>query len=221
MRRTVLFLAFALAASTTFAHDQGGDVSKVNGSIHAESGQTYGDLDTVNGSIHIDSGANVGDVETVNGSISGEDKAVMASASTVNGAIRLGEQSRVTGKVETVNGAVTVGKLSELGDDLSTVNGKILIYQSNITGDVSTVNGDITVGTHSHIHGGITVDKPTGFSWGKQRKPRILIGPNAVVMGELVFKREVELIVHSSAKIGKVTGATVQTYTDKVPDRKD
>ena len=81
MRRTVLFLAFALAASSTFAHDQGGDVSKVNGSIHAESGQTYGDLDTVNGSIHIDSGASVGDVETVNGSISGEDKAVMASAS--------------------------------------------------------------------------------------------------------------------------------------------
>jgi len=219
MRRTVLFLALALAASSSFAHDN--DVSKVNGSIHAESGQSYGDLDTVNGSIRIDAGATVGDVETVNGSISGEDKAVLTSAGTVNGSISLGEQTRVTGKVETVNGGVTVGKLSELGDELSTVNGKIVIYQSKVTGLVSTVNGDITVGTNSHLHGGILVDKPHGLSWGKQKKPRILIGPNAVVMGELVFKREVELIVHSTAKIGKVTGATVETYTDKIPARKD
>jgi DUF4097 and DUF4098 domain-containing protein YvlB len=221
MRHTVLFLALALATSNVLGHDN--DVSKVNGSIHAESGQSYGDLDTVNGSIRIDAGATVGDTETVNGSISSEDKAVLSSASTVNGSITLGEQSRVAGKVETVNGAITVGKLSELGNELSTVNGKILIYQSNIQGGLSTVNGDVTVGANSHIHGGILVDKSTtwGISWGKQKIPRILIGPNAVVMGDLVFKREVELIVHSTAKIGKVTGATVQTYTDKVPARKD
>ncbi len=224
MRRTVFFLAFALAASSTFAHDQGDgkDISKVNGSIHAESGHTYGDLDTVNGSIRIEAGSTVGDVETVNGAISGEDKAVLGSASTVNGAITLGEQTHVKGNVETVNGGITVGKLSELkGAQLSTVNGKILIYQSNVQGLVSTMNGDITVGSHSHIHGGILVDKPTGLSWGKQKIPRVLIGQNAVVMGELVFKREVDLLVHRSAKIGKVTGATPQIYTDKIPARKD
>jgi DUF4097 and DUF4098 domain-containing protein YvlB len=220
MRHTVLFLALALAAGSSLARDN--DVSKVNGSIHAESGQSYGDLDTVNGSIRIDAGAIVSDVETVNGSISSEDKAALASASTVNGSITLGEQTRVSGNVETVNGGITIGKLSELkGDELSTVNGKILIYQSSIHGQISTVNGDITVGSNSHVHGGILVDKPHGFSWGKQKTPRILIGPNAVVMGELVFKREVQLVVHSSAKIGKVTGATVETYTDKIPARKD
>ena len=219
MRRTVLFLALALATSSTLAKDN--DVSKVNGSIHAQSGQSYGDLDTVNGSIRIDAGATVGNVETVNGSISSEDKATLTGASTVNGSIKLGEQTKVSGEVSTVNGAVTVGKLSNLGADLNTVNGKILIYQSNITGLVSTVNGDITVGTRSHIHGGILVDKTSGISWGKPKTPRILIGPNAVVMGELVFKRDVELLVHSTAKIGKVTGATVQTYTDKPPARKD
>ena len=219
MRRTVLFLALALATSSTLAKDN--DVSKVNGSIHAQSGQSYGDLDTVNGSIRIDAGATVGKVETVNGSISSEAKAILGSASTVNGAINLGQQSKVSGEVNTVNGAVTVGKLSDLGADLSTVNGKILIYQSNITGLVSTVNGDITVGSRSHIHGGILVDKTSGISWGKPKTPRILIGPNAVVVGELIFKRDVELWVHSTAKIGKVTGATVQTYTDKPPARKD
>ncbi|MEO6171525.1 MAG: hypothetical protein ABIP02_00260 [Arenimonas sp.] len=222
MRRTVLFLALAFVASSTLAHDNDHDVSKVNGSIHAESGQIYGDLDTVNGSIHIDAGATVEDVETVNGAISIEDKAAVGSASTVNGAISLGEQTRVAGNVSTVNGGISIGKLSELkGSELSTVNGKILIFQSDIKGRISTVNGDITVGSNSHVQGGILVDKPHGFSWGKQKIPRVLIGPNAVVMGELVFKREVELVVHKSAKIGKVTGATVHTFTDKVPERKD
>ena len=224
MRRTVLFLALAFAASSTYAHEHGDgkDVSKVNGSIHADSGHSYGDLDTVNGSIRIDAGATVGNAETVNGAISTEDKAVLASASTVNGSITLGAQNRVEGNVETVNGGITVGKLSELkGDELSTVNGKIVIYQSTIQGRVSTVNGDVTIGSNTQIHGGILVDKPTGLSWGKPKIPRILIGPNAVVKGDLVFKREVELLVHSSAKIGKVTGATAITYTDKIPARKD
>jgi len=224
MRRTVLFLALAFAASSTYAHEHGDgkDVSKVNGSIHADSGHSYGDLDTVNGSIRIDAGATVGNAETVNGAISAEDKAVLASAGAVNGSITLGAQTRVEGNVETVNGGITVGKLSELkGDELSTVNGKILIYQSTIHGRVSTVNGDVTVGSNTQIHGGILVDKPSGLSWGKAKIPRILIGPNAVVKGDLVFKREVELLVHSSAKIGKVTGATPITYTDKIPARQD
>ena len=219
MHRIVLFLSLVLAAGSTLAKDN--NISKLNGSIHAQSGQSYGDLDTVNGSIRIDAGATVGNVETVNGSISSEDKATLTGASTVNGSIKLGEQTKVSGEVSTVNGGVTVGKLSKLGADLNTVNGKILIYQSSITGRVSTVNGDITVGSSSHIHGGILVDKTSGISWGKQKTPRILIGPNAIVMGELIFKRPVELLVHSTAKVGKVTGANVQTYTDKPPARKD
>ena len=219
MHRIVLFLTLVLAASSTLAKDN--NISKLNGSIHAQSGQSYGDLNTVNGSIRIDAGATVGNVETVNGSISSEDKATLTGASTVNGSIKLGEQTKVSGEVSTVNGGVTVGKLSNLGADLNTVNGKILIYQSSITGRVSTVNGDITVGSSSHIHGGILVEKNSGMSWGKQKTPRILIGPNAIVMGELIFKRPVELLVHNTAKIGKVTGATVQTYTDKPPVRKD
>ena len=37
--------------------------------------------------------------------------------------------------------------------------------------------------------------------------------------GTLVFEREVELLVHASAKVGTVTGATAQAYTDKLPPR--
>jgi len=47
----------------------------------------------------------------------------------------------------------------------------------------------------------------------------VVIGPNAVVDGELRFEREVELFVHPSAKIGKVIGATAKPYTDTLPAR--
>ena len=63
-----------------------------------------------------------------------------------------------------------------------------------------------------HVKGGIKVEKP-GTSWipihfGKHTPPRIIIGPNAVVDGPLVFEREVKLYVHASARTGAITGAT-------------
>jgi hypothetical protein len=72
------------------------------------------------------------------------------------------------------------------------------------------------------VGGGILVEKPsTGwFNSNKSRIPRIVIGPRSVVEGALVFEREVELFVHASARIGEVTGATAQAYTDSLPARK-
>ena len=79
-------------------------------------------------------------------------------------------------------------------------------------GGIDTVNGDITVGVGSHVKGGIKVEKPSPhwlpISFGKRTPPRIIVGPNAVVDGPLVFEREVKLYVHSSARIGSVSGAT-------------
>jgi len=71
------------------------------------------------------------------------------------------------------------------------------------------------------VRGGILVEKPSTGWWnsGKSRKPRIVVGPGSVVEGALVFEREVELFVHASAKVGAVTGATAQAYTDKLPPR--
>ncbi|MGH8241029.1 MAG: hypothetical protein ACREXP_28975, partial [Steroidobacteraceae bacterium] len=47
-----------------------GSVSKVNGSVRVEAGQSAGDVSTVNGSVTIEEGATAADVETVNGSVS-------------------------------------------------------------------------------------------------------------------------------------------------------
>jgi hypothetical protein len=71
------------------------------------------------------------------------------------------------------------------------------------------------------VHGGIKVEKP-GTSWmpihiGKHTPPRIIIGPNAIVDGPLVFEREVKLYVHSSARIGSVTGATAVRFSGAQP----
>ena len=211
-------LLLALAASPVLAQES---IDKVNGSITAESGQQYGDLETVNGSVTIEDNARTGDASTVNGSIKVGDGAAVGGLETVNGSIRTGKRLRASGDIETVNGSVFVDRGGSL-EDVSTVNGSIGLVDSDLSGGIETVSGDITVGAGSHVKGGIKVEKPSGnwspISFGKRKPPRIIIGPNAVVEGPLVFEREVKLYVHDTAKVGKVTGATAVAYSgDRAP----
>jgi DUF4097 and DUF4098 domain-containing protein YvlB len=218
-RQPLALAVLLLAAVPAFAQT---DIDKVNGSIEAAAGQAFGSLTTVNGSIRVEAGATVEEAETVNGSIRIADNASVGSAETVNGGIRLGEQVSVRGDLSTVNGGIFVGNNGRVGDDIETVNGAIGLVRTELAGDISTVNGDITVGIGSHVRGGITIEKPTN-NWlpitiGKQRIPRIVIGPEARVDGPMVFEREVKLYVHSSARIGQVTGATPVSYdTPRAP----
>jgi hypothetical protein len=180
--RIAVTLALVLCAPLAVAQES---IDKVNGSITAESGQTYGDL------------------------------------ATVNGGIRIGKQLRSSGSIETVNGDIFVGRGGSL-EGISTVNGAIGLVDSDLSGGIETVNGDITVGAGSHVKGGIKVEKPTSnwmpISIGKRKPPRIVIGPNAVVEGPLVFEREVKLYVHESARTGAITGATAVRYSgDRAP----
>ena len=227
MRRTLLALALALSLGSTAAlahgdeHHDGGSISRVNGSITADAGQQYGDLETVNGSIRVRERAVADGVETVNGSITLGDEARVQEVSTVNGSINAGERVQVARGAETVNGSVRFDFNSRIGGDLTTVNGGITIKQSQVDGQIHTVNGDITVGAKSTVRGGIWVEKPHGISFGRQRIPRIVIGPDVTVQGTLRFDREVELFVHPSAKIGTVNGAKVQSWTTTLPPRRD
>ncbi|QDH68850.1 DUF4097 family beta strand repeat-containing protein [Marilutibacter alkalisoli] len=214
-----LALILALApASAAFAQQS---ISKVNGSITAEAGQEYGSLETVNGSIRIGAGARVRNAETVNGSIKAGNSARTGSLETVNGSIRLEEQVEVDGDLETVNGSIFVGRDGRIAEGIETVNGAIGLVAARVGGDIETVTGDLTVGAGSHVRGGIRYHKPSmvRFNVGKkQRPPRVIIGPNAVVEGPLVFEREVKLYVHTSARIGAITGATAIRYdTDRAP----
>ena len=213
--RTALLLTLALATTPALAQQ---DVSKVNGSVSADAGQAYGDLETVNGSVSIAAGATVEDASTVNGSITVGDKAQAASLETVNGAIRIGKDVQVRKDVETVNGSIFTDRSTTIGGNVDTVNGAIGLVGTQLAGGIETVNGDITVGIGSHVKGGIKVEKPRGWSIKPRRDPRIIIGPNAVVEGPLVFERPVTLYVHTSARIGAVTGATAKPFsTDTAP----
>ena len=226
MRLALLALSLALACPAALAHDdddstaKGGNISHVNRGITAEAGRQYGDLETVNGGISIEAGASADTVETVNGGISVDDHARLGSLETVNGGITAGQDVQVARGAETVNGGIRFEFGSSVGRDVTTVNGGITVKKTHVGGRIETVNGDITVGNGSVVEGGILVQKPQGISWGRQRTPRIIIGPNAVVNGTLRFEREVELFVHPSAKIGAVSGATVQRYTDTLPPRR-
>jgi len=222
IRLRIAPLVLALAATMPLASAaQDNSIDKVNGSIDAEAGQTYGSLETVNGSIRIGDGARTGTAETVNGSIKAGNDIHSRGLTTVNGSIHLGTHALVDGDIETVNGGIFVDRGGRVAKDVTTVNGAIGLVGTDLAGGIDTVNGDITVGIGSHVHGGIRVEKP-GTSWmpihiGKHTPPRIIIGPNAIVDGPLVFEREVKLYVHSSARIGSVTGATAVRFSGAQP----
>ena len=228
MNRTLLFTVLLAATGLAHAHDhasadgRGRDIDKVNGGITAEAGQSYGDLSTVNGGIDLEMGAKVEDVETVNGGIDAEDDVSARSVSTVNGGIHFGQRARIDGDVETVNGGIFIDRGGNLRRGVSTVNGGIGLIDTDLGGGIETVNGDVTVGVGSHVKGGIRVEKPSkswGVRWGKPKVPRIVIGANAVVEGNLVFERDVKLYVHESARIGAVSGATAQRYNSATPPK--
>lgn len=232
----LLATALALASGGALAQD---DISKVNGGVSAEAGQTYRDLSTVNGGIRIGDGARLRNAETVNGGIRGGDgvqaedmetvngginlgaRAQVDTLTTVNGGIRLGTEARVGRHIESVSGGVFVDRGSRVGGNVGTVNGAIGLVGTEVAGDVKTVNGDVTIGAGSRVRGGLTIEKPSS-NWFpvtiNRRNPRVVIGPDAVVDGPLDFKREVTLYVHTSARTGAITGATAIPYdTPRAP----
>ena len=209
-------LLACLVAMPVFAQ---ANIEKVNGTIRVDAGQAAGTLETVNGSIHIEAGATTRDAETVNGSIKVGANARTGGLETVNGSIRIEESVQVGGNIETVNGSVFVGRNGRVQGGVETVNGAIGLVDVDLTGGIGTVNGDVTVGAGSHVRGGIRYE--TSQSWisytpknGKKKNdPRVVIGPNAVVDGPLLFERKVELYIHSTARTGAITGATAVRYT--------
>lgn len=195
------------------------DVSKVNGSIKVEAGQSFGDLDTVNGSIRIGAGASAKSVSTVNGNIQVEEGARIGAVDAVNGGIKLGPRVTTAGNVETVNGSIFADRGGQIEGGVETVNGPIGLVETRVRNSLKTVNGDITVGIGSQVEGGIHVEKPNfSISLSAPRKPRVIIGPKASVAGELKFEREVVLYVHRTATIGPVNGAEPIPFdTDTAP----
>jgi hypothetical protein len=203
----------------------GGDVTAdssgantVNGSIHVPAGTKSGELATVNGSIHIDENSTVGSAGTVNGSVTLGAHSTAASLATVNGGITLDDGAHVAREVSTVNGGLTLDTGAEVGGVLANVNGRIALHAAHVGGGLRTVDGDIDVLGASRVEGGIIVKRGGGglFSF-HTHTPRIVIGPGAVVQGDLRFERQVQLYVSDQASTGAISGATAIRFSGASP----
>jgi cytoskeletal protein CcmA (bactofilin family) len=190
--------------------------NKVNGSVHIAAGQPAEDARTVNGSVHVDDNAAVSSATTVNGSVRLGAHATAASMKTVNGAISLGDGAHVSGKAGSVNGDLTLGNNSEVAGSLTNVNGKISLSSAHVAGGIRTVNGNISIMGTSRVEGGILVEKPNSIMFNNE-DPVIVIGPGAVIQGEMKFERKVKLYVSDKATIGTVSGATPIAFSGETP----
>jgi len=183
--------------------------STVNGSISVGSGSTInGSLSTVNGTIRVGENTRMRDVETVNGSIRIDSGSSADDIDSVNGSIRLGDNVTVEGGVDVVNGKITLGKGTTVADNVENVNGEMTLTGAEVGGDISTVSGDIWLDDGTVVQGNLTVEKPGGWGWNKEsRKPKIVIGRDSRVVGNIDLEREVELFISDSAEVGGVVGA--------------
>ncbi len=204
--------AFAASVNKSIKLEAGEAASgatSVNGSITVgENAVVTGGIKTVNGSIRVDSGASIENASTVNGGVHVSDNVRADNLSTVNGTVRVGDQSTVAGEVEAVNGKLSVGRGSSVAGNVANVNGQIELTGAEVGGDVSTVSGDIYLADGAVVKGDLIVEKPSNWGWGNKqnRKPRIVIGPGSVVEGAIVLKREVELFISDTARVGTVEG---------------
>ena len=135
---------------------------------------------------------------------------------TVNGAIALGDGAHVSGRAGSVNGDLNLGNGAEVAGALTNVNGKISLASAHVGGGIKTVNGNISIMGTSHVEGGILVEKPNGLMFNNE-DPVIVIGPGAVIQGEMKFERKVKLYVSDKATIGTVTGATPIAFSGDTP----
>jgi cytoskeletal protein CcmA (bactofilin family) len=126
----------------------------------------------------------------------------------------------VSETVTTVNGTLALRPGAQVGGRLANVNGTIILAGATVSGGITTVNGNIDIGANSHVQGGIIVHKPsTGFFhwWSDSDKPRVVVGPGAVIEGTMKFDRAVRLYVSDTATIGQVTGATPVKFSGDHP----
>jgi hypothetical protein len=202
----------------------GGDVvatangaSTVNGSVQVPADLHSGTVSTVNGSIHIGDNATVASASTVNGGIDLGAHASADSLSTVNGGVTVDNSARVTKGVTTVNGGLTLRNGADVGGTAANVNGSIVLTGAHVAGGLHTVGGDIDITDGSHVEGGILVERSGGwFNW-NPRKPRIVIGPNSIVQGDLRFERDVDLYISDKATTGPIIGATAVRFSGEKP----
>jgi cytoskeletal protein CcmA (bactofilin family) len=194
-----------------------GNEMTVNGDIRvgrdADAGSS--DFKTVNGSIRVEDGATVSDCATVNGKLVFGDNTETGDLKTVNGNLRLGRDARVNGRIQLVNGSIELSSGTIVSRDVETVNGKIEMWGTEVGGDLINVNGGMLVTEGSIVKGDLIVREASDDPHSKP--PRIIIGPDSEIEGELVFERPVKLYIHETARTGPISGAEAESFSGDEP----
>lgn len=194
------FLGSKTVADNTEAPNK--DYDTVNGSIKVGHNAHVGDLSTVNGSVKVASSSKIGEASTVNGSVTFDEDVTAESAETVNGAIKLGANCKIENNVDTVNGSITAKSGCDIGGDFETVNGSLKAINTEIHGNVEMVNGSIILLDGTIVYDDIVVRKNKSFFGNsKNKKPKVVLGKNVIVKGDLEFGRPVILYIHDSVDI--------------------
>ena len=221
---SAVFAGAAIAGGPEHEHaTHHGDISKVNRSISIDDGGRAGDVETVNGSITIGSDAVVETAETVNGSVRIGTNAQAETLETVNGSITVGSKTVVADGIETVNGGIQLADDAASLGKIETVNGRIeLGPRAQANAGIELVNGGVELKQAARVTGDIVVKKPSGWFNSNNKPPRVILGPDSVVTGNLVFEHEVELYMHTSAKVGgkqngPLVGGKVNTFSGDAP----
>lgn len=219
MFRLTMLALLMLSSGLEPARAGDDDTSRVLGSVEIAAGAHAGDATTVNGSIDLGARSVVKRSQTVNGSITMGEQASAESLETVNGAVHLERGARVAGAVHLVNGSIDLDQSADVGGRVSNVNGSIHLRAAHVGGGIETTSGNVEVAAGSRVEGGILINKENEgwFHLGSTTTPRVVIGPDTVVQGALVFNREVKLYVSDRARIGSVRGATPMKFSGTEP----
>lgn len=198
-----------------------GNIREVNKSIIIEDGWRVNDVRSTNGRITIEDGAVARNVTSTNGRVViGGSNSRVTDIDTVNGRISAENGGQIDGTVEAVNGRVEFINAA-IGRSIRTANGSIHLYSVTVGENVETRNGDIRL-ENTVVENDLIIRKrrPSGlldFLSGSWTDQEIVIGPGTEIKGTLLASSEIDLYVHSTAKINNVIGATPVTYSGPIP----
>jgi hypothetical protein len=232
-----IILSVLLTIAITASPAVSSTISKTNSSIILNSEQSgRPDLKSVNGRIEVGDGLKVGNVKTTNGRISLGEAVIAGTVRTTNGRIAVGDGSEVEdirttngsiqvqgvnvdGDIRTTNGSIKASDNTKVEGHVITSNGGIYLDHTTVGNDVRLRNGSVNL-SDSLVKGDIIIEEDNSwslFSWGNNKKPRVIIGPNSEVKGSVIARQDIELYIHESAKVGSIEGAEAEYYSGDRP----
>ncbi len=182
------------------------NVSSVFGSLEVSSGKQVTDVSSVNGSVKLNDDVVAANVESVNGNIDVKRNVSVRSLETVNGNISVGEGFNASQNIETINGSINISPASFVGKNVETINGDIEIIDAEVKGNISTHNGSILLTEQTHVHGDIKFSQKNRKTKRNRNSsiPTLKIKQGAIVDGDIILEREVQLDIDDAELLRKV-----------------